>query len=179
MGATKARNHEEGPEALLRLCEQARNGRRRTVVGYNQPTTVMLSTHYRFWWSASVLLTMLALAGATPRAEDPRTILDRVYSVAQAERGESRFKQSCAACHSLVEFAEPALSTRWEGQTLGDMYGFIASSMPEGAAGSLKPEEYASVIAYFLHISGFPVGRDDMPADKDVLKKIGIVSNPK
>ena len=126
-----------------------------------------------------MLLTLLMLAGATPAAEDPTTILDRVYSIAQAERGESRFKQSCAACHTLADFAEPALSSRWEGQTVGDMFAFISSSMPEGNAGSLKPEEYASVIAYFLHIGGFPVGRDDMPADKDVLKKIGIVSNPK
>ena len=139
----------------------------------------MRDTHRRFIYAASTLLTLIVLAGATPAAEDPITILDRVYSVAQAERGESRFKQSCAACHTLAEFAEPTLSTRWEGQTLGDMYAFISTQMPEGAGGSLKPEEYASVIAYFLHISGFPVGREDLPADKDVLTKIGIVSNPK
>ena len=139
----------------------------------------MRDTHRPFLYLVSTLLTLIVLAAATPAAEDPITILDRVYSVAQAERGESRFKQSCAACHTLSEFAEPALSTRWEGQTLGDMYGFISTQMPEGAGGSLKPEEYASVIAYFLHLGGFPVGRDDMPADKDVLKKIGIVSNPK
>ena len=139
----------------------------------------MRDIHRRFFYAASTLLTLVLLAAATPAAEDPITILDRVYSVAQAERGESQFKQSCAACHTLSEFAEPALSTRWEGQTLGDLYAFISTQMPEGAGGSLKPEEYASVIAYFLHISGFPVGSEDMPADKDVLKKIGIVSNPK
>ena len=75
-----------------------------------------------------MLLTLLMLAGATPAAEDPTTILDRVYSIAQAERGESRFKQSCAACHTLADFAEPALSSRWEGQTVGDMFAFISSS---------------------------------------------------
>ena len=141
----------------------------------------MRHANLRFRCAAAMLLALLVwtMTAATPAAEDPRTILDRVYSVAQAERGESRFKQSCAACHVLAEFAEPALSTRWEGQTLGDLYGFITTSMPDGAPGSLKPEEYASVIAYFLHIGGFPVGSDDMPADKDVLKTIGIVSNPK
>ena len=139
----------------------------------------MRDIHRRFVYAASTLLTLIVLAGAVPAAEDPITTLDRVYSAAQAERGESRFKQSCAVCHTLSEFAEPALSTRWEGQTLGDMYAFISTQMPEGAGGSLKPEEYASVIAYFLHIGGFPVGREDLSADTDVLKKIGIVSNPK
>jgi mono/diheme cytochrome c family protein len=139
----------------------------------------MRDIHRRFFYAASTLLILVVLTAVTPAAEDPITILDRVYSVAQAERGESRFKESCASCHTLSEFAEPALSTRWEGQTLGDLYAFISTQMPEGAGGSLKSEEYASVIAYFLHISGFPVGRDDLPADKDVLKKIGIVSNPK
>ena len=61
----------------------------------------------------------------------------------------------------------------------GDVYGFISTSMPEGNAGSLKPDEYAAVIAYFLRMGGFPVGADDMPADKAVLATIGIVSNPK
>lgn len=138
-----------------------------------------MHSYRRFLYAASTLLILIVIAAATPAAEDPITILDRVYSVPQAERGETRFKQSCAACHTLADFAEPALSSRWEGQTVGDLYSFISTSMPEGAPGSLKPEEYASVIAYFLHIGGFPVGRDDMPADKDVLKKIGIVSNPK
>ena len=140
---------------------------------------LMRNARRRFWWAASTLVVMLAMASATPSAEDPRTILDRVYSVAQAERGEARFKQSCSSCHQQIEFAEPNFSSRWEGQTLGDVYGFISSQMPEGAPRSLKPDEYASIIAYFLHMGGFPVGSDDMPADRDVLAKIGIVSNPK
>lgn len=139
----------------------------------------MRSTHRRFWVAASTLGVLLVLAGAAPSAEDPQTILDRVYSVPQAERGERRFKQSCAACHTLAEFAEPSFSSAWEGRTLGDVYHFISTSMPEGAAGSLTPEEYASVIAYFLRMGGFPVGAVDLPTDRAVLDKIGIVSNPK
>ncbi len=111
--------------------------------------------------------------------EDPKTILDRVYSVAQAEKGQTRFKQSCGSCHAVSEFAEPEFSTRWEGQTLGDVFQFISTAMPEGSPGSLKPEDYASIIAFALSNGGFPVGNDDLPANKDVLLKIGIVANPK
>lgn len=125
-------------------------------------------------WTATTNLS----AQAAPPA-DPKTILDRVYSVAQAERGQAQFKQACASCHAVSEFAEPAFSARWEGQTLGDVFDFISKAMPEGSAGSLTPEAYASIIAYALSNGGFPVGNDDLPTKKDVLAQIGIVPNPK
>ncbi|MFN7982790.1 MAG: c-type cytochrome [Vicinamibacterales bacterium] len=139
----------------------------------------MAQRHFGFWLTASMLASALAVVTVRASAEDPKTILDRVYSVPQAERGEVLFKKHCIACHQQTEFAEPSFSATFEGQTLGDVYGFITSSMPEGNAGSLKPEEYAAVVAYFLRMGGFPVGAEDMPADKAVLSKIGIVSNPK
>ena len=126
---------------------------------------------------ACAVTTASATGGQPP--EDPRTILDRVFSVAQAERGEARFKQSCGGCHAAVQFAEPAFSARWEGQSLGDLFDFVSSAMPENDPGSLKPDEYASVLAFFLGQSGYPVGYDDLPADKAVLAKIGIVPQPK
>ena len=124
------------------------------------------------WTSSSV-----AAQAAPP--DVPSTILDRVYSVAQAERGQTRFKQSCGSCHAVSEFAEPDFSARWEGQTLGDVFEFISAAMPEGSPGSLKPEDYASILAFALSNGGYPVGNDDLPAKKDVLSKIGIVPNPK
>ncbi len=116
---------------------------------------------------------------AAAQPSDPRTILDRVFSVAQAERGEQRFKQSCSSCHRADEFAGSAFSERWEAQTLGDLFAYISDSMPADDPGALKPEEYANVIAFFLGQNGYPVGTDDLPADAAVLKQIGIVANPK
>lgn len=133
------------------------------------PCAVMLA----LVWTSSNSIAQAA------QPEDPKTILDRVYSVAQAERGQMRFKQSCGSCHAVSEFAEPEFSSRWEGQTLGDVFQFISTAMPEGSPGSLKPEDYASIIAFALSNGGFPVGTDDLPAKQDVLVKIGIVPNPK
>jgi mono/diheme cytochrome c family protein len=127
--------------------------------------------------AAVSLLAVSAAAGQPP--QDPKTILDRVFSEAQAQRGEARFKTSCSSCHQAGEFVEPVFSARWEGQSVGDLYDYISNEMPENDPGGLKPEEYASVIAFFLGQNGYPVGRDDLPADVAVLKQIGIVPNPK
>jgi mono/diheme cytochrome c family protein len=116
-------------------------------------------------------------ASAQPR--DPVTILDRVFSVAQAERGEARFKQSCAPCHRGTEFVEPAFSERWEGRTVGDLFAYISTTMPPNEQDRLKGQDYAAVIAFFLGQNGYPVGYDDLPADRTTLDGIGIVANPK
>ena len=144
------------------------------------------STHL-FAASALTLCALLFVGIATtaspaaqqPAAQDPRTILDRVFSVAQADRGEARFKQTCSGCHTALEFAEPHLSARWEGQTLGDIYDFMIAAMPENDPGGLKLEEYANLLAFFLGQSGYPVGNDELPADSAVLKTIQIVPQPK
>lgn len=110
---------------------------------------------------------------------DPRTMLDRVFSVPQADRGEGRFKQSCSGCHVATQFAEPSLSARWEGQTLGDLFEYLAKEMPQNDPGGLKPQDYADIIAFFLGQSGFPVGYDELPADLATLKEIQVVPQPK
>ena len=126
-------------------------------------------------------LTCGVVMSAAPQQStaDPKTILDRVFSVAQADRGEERFKKTCSSCHTANEFAGNAFSDRWEGQTLGDLFAYLSDAMPADDPGGLKPEEYANVIAFFLGQNGYPVGNDELPADPAVLKTIGIVPNPK
>jgi mono/diheme cytochrome c family protein len=138
--------------------------------------------------SAVVLLVALlvsagraAMAGQTPGAttpRDPQTILDRIYSVAQAERGERLFMRSCTGCHAATEFSENSLASRYEGQSLGDVFGVVSTTMPQNDPGGLKPDDYASILAYFLALGFYPVGADDMPSDKDALSKFGMVPNP-
>jgi mono/diheme cytochrome c family protein len=118
---------------------------------------------------------------AAPRAagEDPRTIVDRVYSVAQAERGEQRFKVSCSSCHTPSSFGGGTFADRWDGQTMADVFDYVSSSMPENDPGGLKKEEYADVLAYILRINAYPAGNDELPVDTDALKKLGIAPNGK
>ncbi len=135
----------------------------------------LLTTTLLLAWSG---LALTAAPGGA-RADDPKTILDRVYSVAQAERGASLFKRSCTGCHAATDFAGGMVASHWEGGAAVDLYDIIAKYMPANDPGSLKPQEAADIIAFFLHMDGYPVGYDDLPGDPDILATIAIVPNPK
>jgi mono/diheme cytochrome c family protein len=126
-----------------------------------------------------VFLSSLANVSATAAPEDPKSILDRVFSVAQAERGEQRFKVSCSSCHTPSSFGGGAFAERWSGQTMGEVFDFVSNAMPENDPGGLKKEDYADVLAFILGVNGYPVGNDDLPTDTVALKKLAIVPNPK
>ncbi len=138
----------------------------------------MVNTQRRFW-SATAALSALLIAGVSAAAEDPRSIVDRVYSVAQAERGEARFKISCSSCHTPGSFAGNSFAERWNGQTMAEAFDFVSNAMPENDPGGLKKQDYADVLAFILSVNGYPVGNDELPPDPVELKKLAIVPNPK
>lgn len=138
----------------------------------------MTTSHIRFWSATAVLSSLLA-AGVAAAAEDPRSIVDRVYSVAQAERGEARFKVSCSSCHTPGSFAGGSFAERWNGQTMAEAFDFVSNAMPENDPGGLKKQEYADVLAFILSVNGYPVGNDELPPDPVELKKLAIVPNGK
>lgn len=118
-----------------------------------------------------------AAQGAAGPAQS--SVLDGVFSKAQADRGEKTFSQVCAACHTLSDMAGAKFRSRWADGAVGDIYEFVMSAMPDGDPGSLKPEEYAQVIAYFLEQSGYPAGERELPADKVALAKVKILPLPR
>ena len=124
-------------------------------------------------------LSAVAISAASQPPEDPRTIVDRVYSVAQAERGEARFKTSCGSCHTPSSFGGGVFAERWDGQTMAEVFEFVSNAMPENDPGGLKKEEYADVLAYILRINAYPAGYDELPTDRDALKKLAIAPNGK
>ena len=132
----------------------------------------------RFWLS-TIALTALLAGVLSAAAEDPRTIVDRVYSVAQAERGEQRFKVSCSSCHTPSSFGGGSFAERWSGQTMAEVFEFVSNAMPENDPGGLKKEDYADVLAYILRINAYPAGYDELPTDPDALKKLEIAPNGK
>lgn len=117
-----------------------------------------------------------ALAGQTDSA---KTIADGVYSAAQAERGEARFKTSCSSCHTPGSFAGGAFADRWNGQTMGEVFEFVSNAMPENDPGGLAAEEYANVLAFILKVNGYKAGDVDLPSQKAELKAFKIAPVPK
>ncbi len=119
-----------------------------------------------------------AIAQNSP-AGGPQTTMDKVYSTAQAGRGEEKFNQVCTACHLVSDLSGSRLREKWEDQSVGDVFDFVSNSMPEGDPGSLTKAEYASILAYLLKQSGYPAGEADLPIDTAVLSKVKIVPLPK
>ena len=139
---------------------------------YNSRVAMTMTT-LRVWFAAlSVCLVAAVVTSAA--AEDKKTIADKVYSVAQADRGEARFKASCSACHSTNSFSGGAFAEKWTGQTLSEVFDFISNAMPENDPGSLKREDYVNVIAFILKINNLPAGDADLPTDSAGLKNIQI-----
>lgn len=112
--------------------------------------------------------------GGTP----DRSIVDGVFTADQAAAGRQVFQRACASCHQLGDLAGPKFALRWEGTTLGDLFGLISDTMPDGAPGTLEPKEYASVLAMFLKTSGYTEGETELPVEAELLKKIRIEPLP-
>lgn len=103
-----------------------------------------------------------------------KTTMQGVYTPAQASSGQRTYDSICLACHPLVTQTGRLFAKRWRGQTLADLYGYVAESMPKNDPGSLTPREIAHVIAYLLKINGLPAGKAELPANEATLKAIRI-----
>ncbi len=134
----------------------------------------------RVWAAAVPAIILIAAASAMAAvAQDapPSTetsVLDGVFTPSQASSGQKRFQQACASCHNVSEHTGRRFAAKWAGTTLGDLFDLLSTTMPEGDPGSLKPEEYAGILAFFLKESGYPEGERDLPSDLPSLKKIRI-----
>ena len=130
---------------------------------------------------ALVLFTASSLAGR-PLSQDTATassVLDGVFTPSQASRGRQQFQVECTSCHSVGEHTGRQFGTRWQGTTMGDLFDLVSTTMPEGDPGRLKPEEYASILAFFLSESGYKEGEKELPSDLEPLNKIRIEPLPR
>ena len=133
----------------------------------------MPMTHLRRWFATLSMCALLAVV-ISAAADGKKTIADKVYSTAQADRGEARFKTSCSSCHTTSSFSGGAFADRWSGQTMAEPFDFVSNVMPENDPGSLEAEEYVSVLAFLLRVNGYPAGDADLPTDSASLKTIAI-----
>jgi mono/diheme cytochrome c family protein len=124
----------------------------------------------------TALAVLAGAVGVTVAAQDAqRTVRDRVFSVAQAARGERLFESICMNCHEIAEFtAAGAYLDDVEGKPLWETFEYVWAEMPEDEPASLNPEDYAAVLAYIFSIYGLPSGATDLPTDREALEAITI-----
>ena len=118
----------------------------------------------------TVAVVVLAAGFATALAQAPATVLDGVYTTAQAERGHVAYEKYCIRCHEGLEADGPDLMAkafldRWREDKLEPLFTFIKTSMPGNRPGGLDDRAYADVMAYMLQTNGFPAGERELSAD--------------
>jgi mono/diheme cytochrome c family protein len=107
---------------------------------------------------------------ATALAQAPRTVLDGVYTPAQAARGEAVYSASCSSCHEGQDADGPDLTGKvffdqWREDTLEPLFMFIKTRMPGNLPGSLDDHAYADILAYILQAQSLPAGTRELSRD--------------
>jgi alcohol dehydrogenase (cytochrome c) len=105
------------------------------------------------------------------------------YTLAQAQTGKTLYTQNCAVCHGakLQGVSAPALTGTSFGHAhlnVSQIRTITTQQMPLGAPGSLKPDQYAAILAYMLQyncIAPANEGKTPFPTtDEPALKNISV-----
>ena len=125
----------------------------------------------------------LILGASALKAQTPaRNVWSGVFTSDQAAQGKTVFEAKCVTCHGAEmtggEMA-PALAgqmfvSNWSGQSLGDLFTRIHTTMPANDPGSLNNAEVAQVVAYILSFNQVPAGATPLPSDEAALGQIAI-----
>jgi mono/diheme cytochrome c family protein len=107
----------------------------------------------------------------TGLAQGSATVLDGVYTPAQAARGEAAYSSACSGCHESQDADGPQLTgaaflDRWREDMLEPLFTFIKTRMPGNLPGSLDERSYADILAYLLQANRLPAGDRELTADK-------------
>jgi mono/diheme cytochrome c family protein len=128
--------------------------------------------------ASSIALAIAAtavLAAAGPQAAAPVvTILDGVYTAAQADRGMRAYAENCSRCHrDNLQGSPEALGltgTRfidaWREDNLFNLFDFMATSMPRQPRITLPAPIYADIVAFILRFNGYPAGDQELTPER-------------
>ena len=122
----------------------------------------------------AITLSATALNGQAPS----KTTNSGVYTAAQAERGKKVFEAKCTACHDTARFTGDTFLDAWDGKPLKDVWDIASGTMPEDNPGSLPPQEYGDILAYFLHLNAFPTGETELKGEAASMAAIKIEKKP-
>jgi len=121
---------------------------------------------------------------ASVRAQTQKSVLDGVYTEAQATRGQEAYRQECAGCHldslggagMAPGLVGDAFQKQWTDLTVGDLFERIRISMPQDSPAHLSRQAYIDIVAYILKANNFPAGSSELTHDLETLKQIAIVA---
>jgi cytochrome c len=124
------------------------------------------------------------LVGSLLFAAAQKTVMDGVYTSAQADRGKASYSLYCADCHSedlsggadsggrAVPLKADRLVAR---KDLNNLFRYIRDWMPADDRGSLNDKTCIDIVAYILQRNGYPGGSEELKPDGETLKQIALV----
>ena len=130
-----------------------------------------------------VFFALAAVLSSPGQAGQSQAVSDRVYSDAQAARGQQFYKAQCVMCHgeALEGVVGPPLAgagflSAWGTRSLADLVDKIEKTMPPQAAGSLSRPQAIDLAAFLLRAGKFPAGQSDL--EPAVLTQITFPAAP-
>ena len=113
-------------------------------------------------------------------AQQPVSVWDGVYTPAQSDRGKALYQTQCSSCHgadldgggTAPPLTGKDFKSNWNGQTAGDLFEKMQTTMPADQPGRLTREQNADILAFLLSSNGFPAGAKELLTDAEVLAKI-------
>ena len=130
----------------------------------------------RTWGAVLALVAIAAVAGWASQqqvqAQGRRTVWDKVYSEEQAAKGKTDYETSCSGCHGITleggrgrPLQGQAFQTKWDFQSVNQLFTEVKTRMPRDQPGSLTPDTYLNIVAYILQTNKFPAGDTALAAD--------------
>jgi mono/diheme cytochrome c family protein len=121
------------------------------------------------WKFAILLIPVVALNAWAQGKTKAITVLDGVYTSAQAARGEASYGANCAKCHDGADVDGPSLAgdpfiDRWREDKLEGLFTFMKTQMPQDGPGKLSGGEYLDILAYLLQVNMIPPGAVELNA---------------
>jgi len=101
---------------------------------------------------------------------------EAIFSAAQVQRGRDQFRSTCTECHTSAEFGDPTFKAKWARRSVGDLYEFILTNMPDDAPGILTPDQSINLTTFILEMNGFPTGSATLAPNQERLDAISLAS---
>jgi mono/diheme cytochrome c family protein len=131
--------------------------------------------------SMTLVLSGAVTVAARQSGGPARTVLDGVYTSAQAGRGAAAYTEHCSRCHGPDLRGNPeALGLTggrfvdaWREDTLFSLFDHMATRMPREPLTTLPTPVYLDILAFILQFNGYPAGQQELTVDQ--LKAVQFV----
>jgi quinoprotein glucose dehydrogenase len=141
-----------------------------------------LSTYVRLCalLAGSTVLQYCDLSTTTSQSNDPPTALTGIFTTAQVESVVDLYASECAGCHGKdLRGSEGGnaligahFQEKWEMKTMGELFHYTKTTMPQSNPGAYDDATYAALIAFILNANNYPAGNQPLASDKEALDEI-------